>query len=61
MLLDLAVAFDLPLRLEGGRAEANAGFPFRSLATAEGVLFPDHFRLVRGRRAPSRGRATGPT
>ena len=48
VLLDLAVAFDLPLRLEGGEAEANAGFPFRSLATAEGVLFPDHFRLVRG-------------
>ena len=48
VLLDLAVAFDLPLRLEGGEAEANAGFPFRSLATAEGVVFPDHFRLVRG-------------
>ena len=46
--LDLAVAFDLPLRLEGADAEANAGFPFRSLATAEGIAFPDHFRLVRG-------------
>jgi len=48
VLLDLAVAFDLPLRLEGADAEANAGFPFRSLATAEGIVFPDHFRLVRG-------------
>lgn len=48
VLLDLAVAFDLPLRLEGAEAEANAGFPFRSLAMAEGIVFPDHFRLVRG-------------
>lgn len=47
-LLDLAVAFDLPLRLESGDAEARAGFPFRSLATAAGVVFPDHFRLIRG-------------
>ena len=48
VLLDLAVAFDLPIRLEGADAEANAGFPFRSLAVNEGVVFPDHFRLVRG-------------
>ena len=48
VLLDLAVAFDLPLRLEGAEAEANAGFPFRSLAMAEGIVFPDHFRLIRG-------------
>ena len=48
VLLDLAVAFDLPLRLEGGEAETNAGFPFRSLATSEGIVFPDHFRLIRG-------------
>ncbi len=48
VLLDLAVTFDLPLRLESGEAERNAGFPFRSLATAQGVVFPDHFKLVRG-------------
>ena len=48
VLLDLAVAFDLPVRLEGAEAEANAGFPFRSRALAEGIVFPDHFRLVRG-------------
>ena len=47
VLLDLAVTFDLPLRLEGADAEANAGFPFRSLAASEGVVFPDRFRLVR--------------
>ena len=48
VLVDLAVAFDLPVRLEGPEAEANAGFPFRSLAAQEGLVFPDHFRLVRG-------------
>ena len=48
VLLDLAVSFDLPVRLEGPEAEANAGFPFRSLAVSEGIVFPDHFRLVRG-------------
>ncbi len=48
VLLDLAVTFDLPLRLESGEAERNAGFPFRSLAMAQGVVFPDHFKLVRG-------------
>ena len=48
VLLDLAVAFDLPVRLEGADAEANAGFPFRSLVMAEGIVSPDHFRLVPG-------------
>ena len=48
VLLDLAVSFDLPVRLEGPEAEANAGFPFRSLAVSEGIVFPDRFRLVRG-------------
>ena len=52
VLLDLAVSFDLPIRLEGAEAEANAGFPFRSLAEAEGIVFPDHFRLVRGDARP---------
>ena len=52
VLLDLAVSFDLPIRLEGAEAEANAGFPFRSLAEAEGIVFPDNFRLVRGDARP---------
>ncbi len=47
VLVDLAAVFDLPVRLESGDAEANAGFPFRSLARSEGIVFPDHFRLVR--------------
>jgi chitin disaccharide deacetylase len=45
--LDLAVEFELPLRLSGGSTERIVGFPFRKLAEEEGVLFPDHFVLVR--------------
>jgi chitin disaccharide deacetylase len=45
--LDLAVEFELPLRLSGGSTERIVGFPFRKLAEEEGVLFPDNFVLVR--------------
>ena len=45
--LELAVDFDLPMRLEGATAETTAGFPFRSLAADEGVLTVDHHRLER--------------
>ncbi len=48
VLLDLACEADLPVRLEGEAAEETAGFPFRRLATEEGIVTPDHFRLVRG-------------
>jgi predicted glycoside hydrolase/deacetylase ChbG (UPF0249 family) len=41
--VELAVDFDLPLRMAGGSAERLVGFPFRQLAASEGVLFPDHF------------------
>ena len=41
--LELAVDFALPLRMAGGAAQARVGFPFRDLAAAEGVVFPDHF------------------
>ena len=47
VLIDMAVTFDLPLRLEGAVAETNAGFPFRALASQEGVVYPDHFQLIR--------------
>lgn len=46
--LDLAVEFELPLRLSGASTERVVGFPFRRLAAAEGVLFPDHFVRVQG-------------
>ncbi len=48
VMLEIAVEARLPLRLEGRDAEKVAGFPFRSLASEEGVLYPDHFKLVRG-------------
>jgi predicted glycoside hydrolase/deacetylase ChbG (UPF0249 family) len=46
--LELAVDFGLPLRLSGASSERVIGFPFRRLATEEGVLYPDHFVTVRG-------------
>jgi predicted glycoside hydrolase/deacetylase ChbG (UPF0249 family) len=46
--LELAVEFRLPLRLSGASTERLIGFPFRTLATEEGVVFPDHFIYVRG-------------
>ena len=48
VLLDVACEAELPIRLESGEAETDAGFPFRRLAAEEGVVMPDHFRLVRG-------------
>jgi chitin disaccharide deacetylase len=47
--LELAVEFQVPLRLAGSSAERVAGFPFRRLAEEEGVVFPDHFLHVAGR------------
>lgn len=41
--LELAAEFRLPIRLPSTITAERAGFPFRSLAADEGVLFPDHF------------------
>lgn len=41
--LDVAVEFQLPIRLPSTVSAAEAGFPFRALAADEGVLFPDFF------------------
>jgi chitin disaccharide deacetylase len=50
--LDLAVEFQLPLRLPPADAERSVGFPFRELAAAEGVLSPDNvMRAPRNRSA----------
>ncbi|HEY8215486.1 MAG TPA: polysaccharide deacetylase family protein [Acidimicrobiia bacterium] len=46
--LELAVDFDLPLRMASARGEKIVGFPYRALAEAEGVVFPDHFVLYQG-------------
>ncbi len=39
--LELAVEFDLPLRLPDDAVEPSLGFPIRELAAEEGVLFAD--------------------
>ncbi|MFP5320118.1 MAG: polysaccharide deacetylase family protein [Acidimicrobiia bacterium] len=55
--MEMAVEFRLPVRLGGSETEKAAGFPFRELATEEGVVFPDHLVRVRGvgsRRAVER-------
>jgi predicted glycoside hydrolase/deacetylase ChbG (UPF0249 family) len=41
--LEVAVEFKLPIRLPSTISEAQAGFPFRTLAADEGIVFPDHF------------------
>jgi predicted glycoside hydrolase/deacetylase ChbG (UPF0249 family) len=41
--LDVAVEFQLPIRLPSTVSAYEAGFPFRTLAADEGVLFPDFF------------------
>ncbi|HEX6596471.1 MAG TPA: polysaccharide deacetylase family protein [Acidimicrobiales bacterium] len=46
--LEMAAEFRLPIRLGTNETEKAAGFPFRQLATEEGVVFPDHFVRVRG-------------
>ncbi len=52
--LDLAIEHRLPFRLSGASTQRAIGFPFRTLASEEGVLFPDHFIDVAS--PPSRGR-----
>jgi chitin disaccharide deacetylase len=46
--LDLAVDFDLPLRLSGASTQELIGFPFRDLAAAEGIIAPDHLIVDNG-------------
>lgn len=41
--LDIAVEFDVPIRLPSTVTAEQAGFPFRQLAVDAGVVFPDHF------------------
>lgn len=44
----LAVEYGLPIRLSGSSTERFVGFPFRSLASEEGVLYPDNFVYIGG-------------
>ncbi len=41
--LEMAVEFRLPLRMAGRSAERLIGFPYRKLASDEGILYPDQF------------------
>ncbi len=41
--LELAAEFRLPIRLPSTMTAEQAGFPFRKLASEEGIVFPDHF------------------
>jgi predicted glycoside hydrolase/deacetylase ChbG (UPF0249 family) len=51
--LDLAVAFELPIRLPNRSREHDAGFPFRDLAEQEGMVMPD--RLLHAAHSAARG------
>lgn len=51
VMLEMAVDFDLPLRLAPAESERRVGFPFRRLAADEQILSPD--RLVRVARTQS--------
>lgn len=51
VMLDLAVEFQLPLRLLGASSERSVGFPFRRLAAEEGIVSPDHLIVNRGETA----------
>jgi chitin disaccharide deacetylase len=42
---ELAVDFGLPLRMGGASAQRAVGFPFRDVAAADSIVFPDHFVL----------------
>lgn len=44
--LELAVEFGLPVRMGSSGGERLVGFPYRALAAAEGVVFPDHLVLA---------------
>jgi predicted glycoside hydrolase/deacetylase ChbG (UPF0249 family) len=41
--LEIAIEFDLPMRMAGASGERLIGFPYRRLATEEGIVYPDHF------------------
>lgn len=41
--IEVALRFNLPIRLTGASTERHVGFPFRSIAAEEGLVFPDHF------------------
>lgn len=49
--LEMAEAYDLPLRMVSPRGEEVAGFPSRAPAAARGLVFPDHMATTWGKPA----------
>ena len=41
--LEIAIDFNLPMRMAGASAERRIGFPYRRLAAEEGIVFPDNY------------------
>jgi hypothetical protein len=54
--LELCVEFGLPLRLPSRELQDDMGFPFRDLASAEGVVVPDDLIRVGAPPGPHRDR-----
>jgi len=48
VVLELALDYDLALRLPNADIEEDAGFPFRRLAAEDGIEVPDRVVVVRG-------------
>jgi len=57
VFLDLAVQYDLPLRMFGTGAERRFGFPARAQAAERDLVFPDHLLTTWG--APSKPTLAG--
>lgn len=52
VLLELALDYRIALRLPSPDVELTAGFPFRRLATEEGIAVPDRVIVMRGNALP---------
>jgi predicted glycoside hydrolase/deacetylase ChbG (UPF0249 family) len=51
ILLELAEAYDLPVRMWGPAAERQLGFPGRDMAARRGLVFPDYMTTTWGKPA----------
>ncbi len=52
VFLDLAVEFELPIRLPAAQFQEDAGFPFRERAAEEGIISPDQIMSHSGIGGP---------
>jgi hypothetical protein len=51
ILLEMAEAYDLPVRMWGPKNEERLGFPGRAMAAERGLVFPDHMTSTWGKPA----------